>query len=258
MSVAPRSRGIDAAIGVARRDLLEFVRDRRTLFITLLMPMVMYPVLALSSLLGLRTAISDIEARQQPRRLVVAVSGADAEPFAARVRDVVVAAAVDPPADWPAGVAVDVVGADDAANRLDAGRADVWLHVGPHTVASLDGDGTVQLDVRVSAVRPVEGRVRGHFLAASPGRASPPPRSCRWPSTSSTAARPRRSRPAASCPPRPVRCSCCSRCSRRPAPSIRPSTPSPGRRSAARSKRCSSPPAGHGTSCSASIWRCSR
>jgi ABC-type Na+ efflux pump permease subunit/membrane protease YdiL (CAAX protease family) len=165
MSVAPRSRGIDAAIGVARRDLLEFVRDRRTLFITLLMPMVMYPVLALSSLLGLRTAISDIEARQQPRRLVVAVSGADAEPFAARVRDVVVAAAVDPPADWPAGVAVDVVGADDAANRLDAGRADVWLHVGPHTVASLDGDGTVQLDVRVSAVRPVEGRVRGHFLA---------------------------------------------------------------------------------------------
>jgi ABC-type Na+ efflux pump permease subunit/membrane protease YdiL (CAAX protease family) len=165
MSVAPRSRGLDAAIGVARRDLLEFVRDRRTLFITLLMPMVMYPVLALSSLLGLRTAISDIEARQQPRRLVVAVSGADAEPFAARVRDVVVAAAVDPPADWPAGVAVDVVGADDAANRLDAGRADVWLHVGPHTVASLDGDGTVQLDVRVSAVRPVEGRVRGHFLA---------------------------------------------------------------------------------------------
>ena len=33
--------GLRAAFAVARRDLLEFVRDRRTLFITLLMPMAM-------------------------------------------------------------------------------------------------------------------------------------------------------------------------------------------------------------------------
>ena len=52
--------GLRAAFAVARRDLLEFVRDRRTLFITLLMPMAMYPVLALSSMLGARTALSDV------------------------------------------------------------------------------------------------------------------------------------------------------------------------------------------------------
>ena len=77
-----RGGGLRAAVAVARRDLLEFVRDRRTLFITLLMPMAMYPVLALSSMLGVRTALSDLEARQAPRRLTLAVSGADAEPFA--------------------------------------------------------------------------------------------------------------------------------------------------------------------------------
>ena len=36
-----------AALAIARRDLLEFVRDRRTLFITLLLPMVTYPIVAL-------------------------------------------------------------------------------------------------------------------------------------------------------------------------------------------------------------------
>ena len=167
MSVRRRSRGLAAAIGVARRDLLEFVRDRRTLFITLLMPMVMYPVLALSSLLGLRTALSDIEARQQPRRLMLAVSGADAEPFAARVREVVLARAADPPANWPSGVVVDVVDEQAAVDQLAAGRSDVWLAVGPRTVAGLDGDGTVRLDVRVAAERPVESRVRGHFGAVA-------------------------------------------------------------------------------------------
>ena len=154
-----------AVLAVARRDLLEFVRDRRTLVITLLMPMVMYPVLAMSSLLGLRTALSDIEARQAARRLVVAVSGADAEPFAARMRQAVATAAADPPADWPAGIAVDVTSPEEAAARLDSGRADVWLPVGPGTVENLDGTGTVRLEARASAVRPMEGRVRGHVLA---------------------------------------------------------------------------------------------
>jgi hypothetical protein len=51
----PRGQVVRA---IAHRDLLEFVRDRRTLFVTLLMPMAMYPVLALASTLGLRTALS--------------------------------------------------------------------------------------------------------------------------------------------------------------------------------------------------------
>ena len=56
--------GLRAALTIARRDLVEFVRDRRTLFITLLLPMVTYPILALSTALGLRTASSEIEAQR--------------------------------------------------------------------------------------------------------------------------------------------------------------------------------------------------
>ena len=66
---------------MARRDLVEFIRDRRALFITLLMPMAMYPVLALSSTLGVRTAIAELEAKP-PTRLTLALSGPDARGFA--------------------------------------------------------------------------------------------------------------------------------------------------------------------------------
>jgi sodium transport system permease protein len=157
--------GLRGAVAVARRDLLEFVRDRRTLFITLLMPMAMYPVLALSSMLGVRTALTDIEARQAPRRLTLAVSGVDAELFAGRIHAAVAAAAAAPPAGWPAGVAVEVIPSGEAAAWLDAARADVWMHVAQGTVRDLDGAGTVRLEARVSTARPIDGRVREHFLA---------------------------------------------------------------------------------------------
>ena len=157
--------GLRAAVAVTRRDLLEFVRDRRTLFITLLMPMAMYPVLALSSMLGVRTALTDLEARQAPRRLTLAVSGADAEPFAGRGRETVAAAAADPPPGWPSAVTVELIPAAESSAWLDAAWADVWLHVPAGTMQDLDGEGTVRLDARISAVRPVEGRVRDHFLA---------------------------------------------------------------------------------------------
>ena len=55
-----RVTGRTAALAIARRDLLEFVRDRRTLFVTLLLPMVTYPIVALSSALGVRTAVTDL------------------------------------------------------------------------------------------------------------------------------------------------------------------------------------------------------
>jgi len=36
-----------AALALARRDLLEFLRDRRTVAVTLLLPMITYPLVAL-------------------------------------------------------------------------------------------------------------------------------------------------------------------------------------------------------------------
>jgi hypothetical protein len=55
-----------AAGWVARRELMEFVRDRRTLVITLLLPMISYPILALATTLGLRTGVMEAEARLAP------------------------------------------------------------------------------------------------------------------------------------------------------------------------------------------------
>ena len=138
LSAADRRR---AAWAIARRDLLEFVRDRRTLVITLLMPMVMYPVLALSSMLGVRGALSDIDTRQSQGTLRILLVGADAEAFAARLR----AIAVDPGRigrdDWPAKLDLEVVGPNlDMAQRvaaLQASSADLLIEIPAAACAAL-------------------------------------------------------------------------------------------------------------------------
>ena len=158
----PRGRAVQA---IAQRDLLEFVRDRRTLFVTLLMPMAMYPVLALASTLGLRTALSDLEARQAPRPLTIALSGDDAKPLATRLEQVAATVADDPPADWPAHLMAELVPAQAAQRLLDDGLADVWIEAPAGTSAALDGRGTVPLEARVSALRPIDSRRQRHLLA---------------------------------------------------------------------------------------------
>jgi sodium transport system permease protein len=158
----PRGQVVRA---IAHRDLLEFVRDRRTLFVTLLMPMAMYPVLALASTLGLRTALSDLEARQAPRSLTLALSGADAERLATRLEQVAAMVADEPPADWPARLTTELVPSRAAQRLLDDGMADVWIDAPAGTAAALDGPGTVPLEARVSAVRPLDARRQRHLLA---------------------------------------------------------------------------------------------
>lgn len=150
---------------IARRDLLEFVRDRRTLFVTLLMPLAMYPVLALASTLGLRTALADLDARQAPRALRLVVTGPDAGPLATRLADVCGRPAGDRPADWPATVSAEAVSEAEAQLRLDAGTADARIDAPGGTVGALDGRDTVLLEARASAVRPLDARLRRHLLA---------------------------------------------------------------------------------------------
>jgi sodium transport system permease protein len=152
-------------LAVAQRDLLEFVRDRRTMFVTLLMPMAMYPVLALASTLGLRTALSDIEARQAPRQLVLILSGPEAVAFTARLKEVIRSDELRERPDWPAKVAVEIVPPEMAQRLLDEAAADAWIRVLPGTMAALDGRGTVPLEARISAVRPRDARRQGHLVA---------------------------------------------------------------------------------------------
>ncbi|GDX94842.1 hypothetical protein LBMAG47_05060 [Planctomycetia bacterium] len=166
LSAADRRR---AAWAIARRDLLEFVRDRRTLIITLLMPMVMYPVLALSSMLGVRGALSDIDTRQSQGTLRILLVGADAEAFAARLR----AIAVDPGRigrdDWPAKLDLEVVGPNlDTAERvaaLQASSADLLIEIPAAACATLDGDGTLRLVPQPAPNRAFDRIKRLHFAA---------------------------------------------------------------------------------------------
>jgi len=165
---APATGGWSARFALARRDLLEFVRDRRALVITLLMPMAMYPLLALSSTLGIRAAVGQLERDAQTRRLDLALSGADAEGFAGLIGAVATRDGARPEG-WPESVTVRVVDGSDAVSLLDAGEVDAWFELGPGTLAGLAGDGTVTLEPRVSTQRPPDPRVREDVLAVMSG-----------------------------------------------------------------------------------------
>ena len=155
---------LEAAVSIARRDLLEFVRDRRTLFVTLLLPMVTYPLVALSSALGLRTAVSDLEARAAPTPLTVAMSGPEAGVLARRIDGVVqrgkpVTMGEIP---WPSAMSFLHGDPETAIAAVEDGAADVWIDAPEGIVSALDAEGTVDLDVRFPSRRP-SGRSREQF-----------------------------------------------------------------------------------------------
>ena len=81
-----------AALALARRDLLEFLRDRRTVAVTLLLPMITYPLVALSSSLGVRTGLKTTEERQSATPLSLVLSGPEAPRLATRLGMVLLAA----------------------------------------------------------------------------------------------------------------------------------------------------------------------
>ncbi|MFM8734618.1 MAG: ABC transporter permease subunit [Pirellulales bacterium] len=160
--------GWPARFALARRDLLEFVRDRRALFITLVMPMAMYPLLALSSTLGIRSAIGELDRRDASVRVELAFSGPDAAGFAARV-GAIANRTGDRPADWPESLAVRLIDAADALPLIDEGAADAWIDFPAGTLERLGGDGTVPLEVRLSTVRPPDRRIKERIVTVLRG-----------------------------------------------------------------------------------------
>jgi sodium transport system permease protein len=154
-----------AAVAIARRDLLEFVRDRRTLFITLLLPMAVYPILALSTALGVRTAAVEIEAERAPTALALVVTGPDAAPFAGRLKELF---DDTPPASrtgWPAAITLELVTEAEARRKLAAGTADLWIAADADLVGTLDGQGTAVLRIEHPPEHPPAPRVREQFDA---------------------------------------------------------------------------------------------
>ncbi len=164
MSDRERKSRWAAIRGVAGRDLLEFVRDRRTLFVTLLMPMAMYPILALASTLGLRTALADLDSRQAPLPVALVLSGLDAPRLASRIAAIVNSGAPKP-LDWPASVSVKLESVVSAKELIDTDAADAWVHVSPGVIAALDGQDTLPLEIRLAETRRNESRLRRHILA---------------------------------------------------------------------------------------------
>jgi len=156
-----------ARLALARRDLLEFIRDRRTLFVTLLLPMAMYPILALSSALGVRTAISDIDAQAAATNLAVVLSGwpRDAQAFAERVRGLAEPEEARDRIGWPASIAFGFASPEEAEEAVEAGQADLWVDVPQQALDLLDGDGTLSIEARGSATKPLPQRVVEQFTA---------------------------------------------------------------------------------------------
>ena len=162
-----------ARLALARRDLLEFIRDRRTLFVTLLLPMAMYPILALSSALGVRTALSDIDSRAAPTNLAVVLSGTpwDAQAFATRVGGLPKPEEGRAKLDWPASVSFGFGSAEDAKHAIESGHADLWIDVPTQVLDQLDGDSTISLEARGSDTKALSPRVREQFTAVVRGLA---------------------------------------------------------------------------------------
>jgi ABC-type amino acid transport substrate-binding protein/ABC-type Na+ efflux pump permease subunit/membrane protease YdiL (CAAX protease family) len=171
----PQTGGLraKARLALARRDLLEFIRDRRTLFVTLLLPMAMYPILALSSALGVRTALSDIDSRTAPTNLAVVLTGSpwDAQAFARRVDGLPVPEEGRVKLDWPASIAFGFAVAEEAKHAVEAGHADLWIDVPARVLEELDGDGTLALEVHGPARKVLPPRVREQFTAVMRGLA---------------------------------------------------------------------------------------
>jgi sodium transport system permease protein len=165
MNLPAHPSSLAAALAIARRDLLEFVRDRRTLVITLLLPMATYPILALSTALGLRTASQEIEARTAPAHVHVGLSGPDAEHLAALMKRTLADTPRNGRTGWPEELEIADVRAADVESLLDQGAIALWIDTQAGLVKELEATGTVRLKVRVSASRPASPAVRGQFEA---------------------------------------------------------------------------------------------
>lgn len=165
MRPAGRTSSLAAALAIARRDLLEFVRDRRTLVITLLLPMATYPILALATALGLRTATQEIDARTAPAKIHVGLSGPEAPLLARLMQETLEDTPRSERAGWPGEVVLADVTDADVTRLLDEGAIDFWIAARAGLVADLAATGTVKLPLTVSAERPATALVRDQVQA---------------------------------------------------------------------------------------------
>ena len=152
-----------AALALARRDLLEFLRDRRTVAVTLLLPMITYPLVALSSSLGVRTGLKTTEERQSATPLSLVLSGPEAPRLATRLGMVLLAAEDNEPSGWPSDVFAEIEPPRKAKELLESGKVDLWINVPNGFTKQLAEFNTVNLTAHVSDKYPASEKTRSQF-----------------------------------------------------------------------------------------------
>ena len=152
-----------AALALARRDLLEFLRDRRTVAVTLLLPMITYPLVALSSSLGVRTGLKTTEERQSATPLSLVLSGPEAPRLATRLGMVLLAAEDNEPSEWPSEVFAEIEPPRQAKELLESGKVDLWINVPNGFTKELAEFNTVNLTAHVSDKYPASEKTRSQF-----------------------------------------------------------------------------------------------
>lgn len=148
---------IGRVLGIASRDLLESLRDRRTLFITLFLPMLMYPIVAVSSAVGVRTAIREREDAPSRTRMSIVVSGDESNDFVSRIERLQQSG---DPATWPSKLRVEATSPKRARALLEAGRADLWLDLSAGLVPTLDETGMAKFVAMLPSSRPTSPVIR--------------------------------------------------------------------------------------------------
>ena len=152
-----------AAWSLARRDLVEFLRDRRTVVVTLLLPMITYPLVALSSALGVRNGLESATERKAATPLALVMSGPGSPLLAARLGALLMAAGDSPPPEWPSDVYAEIEPAERAQELLEAGKVDLWIDVPTLFAESLLADDTFELEARVADSQPATSKTRDQF-----------------------------------------------------------------------------------------------
>ena len=134
MSATTRTSNMRWMWSVARKELLDIGRDRRTLFMALLLGPLMYPLL----MVGLNFMAETRMKTEQDRVLDVPVIGAEHAPNLVAHLETMGIRAVDPPADLDAAIAAQQV---DVAIEIPAAFADDW-HAGRPATVEVISDST--------------------------------------------------------------------------------------------------------------------
>lgn len=152
-----------AAVSLARRDLLEFLRDRRTVAVTLLLPMITYPLVALSSSLGVRTGLQTTAEQQSATPLSLVLSGPESPRLATRLGMILLEAKENIPPGWPSDVFAEIESSDKAKQLLDSGKVDLWIDVPEGFTEQLTGFNTIDLTAHVSDEYPASTKTRAQL-----------------------------------------------------------------------------------------------